>query len=166
MVPTASVETALHPVRVTGSIGRRPRGFGLVASRCSSRMGRTAAAAVVYNVTGIRGPHHANRTATVDARATAAGRIPRSRHRSQADRASASYCAAGGVAGRLQPMLGAIAAEVRRIRDQMDDALDGQAGRWACESDLTPDNRQTIPCEDNNPGGCIHAGAVARRRSG
>jgi hypothetical protein len=35
-------------------------------------------------------------------------------------------------------MLGAIAAEVRRIREQMDDALDGQAGRWACGSDLTP----------------------------
>jgi hypothetical protein len=41
-------------------------------------------------------------------------------------------------------MLGAIAAEVRRIREQMDDALDGQAGRWACESDLTPDNRHNI----------------------
>jgi hypothetical protein len=27
-------------------------------------------------------------------------------------------------------MLGAIAAEVRRIREQMDDAFDGQAGRW------------------------------------
>jgi hypothetical protein len=43
-----------------------------------------------------------------------------------------------------QPMLGAIAAEVRRIREQMDDALDGQAGRWACGSDLTPDNRHNI----------------------
>jgi hypothetical protein len=41
-------------------------------------------------------------------------------------------------------MLGAIAAEVRRIREPMDDALDGQAGRWACGSDLTPDNRHNI----------------------
>jgi hypothetical protein len=42
-------------------------------------------------------------------------------------------------------MLGAIAAEVRQIREQMDDALDGQAGRWgACGTDLTPDNRHNI----------------------
>jgi hypothetical protein len=26
----------------------------------------------------------------------------------------------------------------------MDDALDGQAGRWACGTDLTPDNRHNI----------------------
>jgi hypothetical protein len=43
-----------------------------------------------------------------------------------------------------QPILGVIAAEVRRIREQMDDALDGQAGRWACGTDLTPDNRHNI----------------------
>ena len=43
-----------------------------------------------------------------------------------------------------QPKLGVIAAEVRRIREQMDDALDGQAGRWACGTDLTPDNRHNI----------------------
>jgi hypothetical protein len=138
MVPTASVETALHPVRVTGSIGRRPRGFGLVASRCSSRVGRTAAAAVVYNVTGIRGPHLRTepRRLTPEQQRLAASLDPAIARRLIELRHRIARLAV--LPDVSQPMLGAIAAEVRRIRDQMDDALDGQAGRWACGSDLTP----------------------------